>query len=89
MRMVHHGQGPWTHRIQGCGAIDPRPQSGLPSNRYPDRTERAVVLEAVKVWPGKGGASARLVRRPTLSAPVRAGLSEVRIGTKKRQDAPP
>jgi hypothetical protein len=19
-----HGSGPWTHRIQGCGAIDPR-----------------------------------------------------------------
>jgi transposase len=22
---LHHGPGPWTHRIQGCGAIDPRP----------------------------------------------------------------
>jgi hypothetical protein len=29
---------------------------GLPSDRYPDRTKRAIVLEAVKVWPGKGGA---------------------------------
>jgi hypothetical protein len=25
------------------------------TNRHPDRTKRAVVLEAVKVWPGKGG----------------------------------
>ena len=32
------------------------PESGLPSDRHPDRTKRAVVLEAVKVWPGKGSA---------------------------------
>ena len=32
------------------------PASGLPSDRHPDRTKRAVVLEAVKVWPGKLGA---------------------------------
>ena len=30
------------------------PASGLPSDRHPDRTERAVVLEAVKVWPAPG-----------------------------------
>jgi hypothetical protein len=29
------------------------PESGLPSDRYPDRSKRAVVLEAVKVWPGE------------------------------------
>ena len=29
-------------------------ERGLPSDRHPDRTKRAVVLEAVKVWPGKG-----------------------------------
>src|SRR5438477_10664203 len=27
---LHHGSGPWTHRIQGCGAIDPRPKAGSP-----------------------------------------------------------
>src|SRR5437016_1597618 len=32
------------------------PASGLPSDRHPDRTNRAVVLEAVKVWPGNSGA---------------------------------
>ena len=31
-------------------------ESGLASDRHPDRAKRAVVLEAVKVWPGKGGA---------------------------------
>ena len=55
MRMSASWFGSWTHRIQGRGAIDPRPESGLPSDRHPDRTKRAVVLEAVKVWPGKGG----------------------------------
>ncbi len=24
------GSGPWTHRIQGCGAIDPRSNAGSP-----------------------------------------------------------
>ena len=55
MRMSASWFGSWTRRIQSRGAIDPRPQSGLPSDRHPDRTKRAVVLEAVKVWPGKGG----------------------------------
>jgi len=49
------------------------PERGLPSDRHPDRTKRAVVLEAVKVWPGNGGACRKgLVRRPTLTASVRA-----------------
>src|SRR6267142_3387566 len=49
------------------------PASGLPSDRHPDRTKRAVVLEAVKGWPGNGGAGRKgLVRRPTLTASVRA-----------------
>jgi hypothetical protein len=57
---------------------DPRPASGLPSDRHPNRTECAVVLEAVKVWPGedgvcgKVGATANLdsfsARRPEQSA---------------------
>jgi hypothetical protein len=29
------------------------PARGLPSDRHPDRIERAAVLGAVKVWPGK------------------------------------
>ena len=36
------------------------PASGLPSDRHPDRTKRAVVLEAVKVWPGNGGACRKI-----------------------------
>jgi len=84
MRMSASWFGSWTHRIQGCGAIDPRPESGLPSDRHPDRTKRAVVLEAVKVWPGKGAVRPRLGRRPTLTAPARAGFAILRVGAKKR-----
>jgi hypothetical protein len=60
------------------------PASELPSDRYPDRTNRAVVLEAVKVWPGNGGACGMFVRRPSLTASARASAGEVRVGTKKR-----
>ena len=84
MRMSASWFGSWTHRIQGRGAIDPRPESGLPSDRHPDRTKRAVVLEAVKVWPGKGGVCRKAGRRPTLTAPARAGFTILRVGTKKR-----
>jgi hypothetical protein len=52
-----------------------RARKRVPSDRRPDLTERAVVLEAVKVWPGKGeavGATANLdsscARRPGAAA---------------------
>ena len=66
---LHHGSGFLTHRIQGCGAIGPRPESGLPSDRQRGQARAERV--------------ARLVRRPTLTAPGRAGLSEARVGAKK------
>src|SRR5271167_1874263 len=44
----------WTYRIQGCGAMI-RARWQAPSDRRPDRIKPAVVLEAVKVWPGKAG----------------------------------
>src|ERR1700688_5008126 len=53
---LHHGSGPWTHRIQGCGAIDPRPKAGSPLIVIPTAPSGAVVLEAVKVWPCNGAA---------------------------------
>src|SRR5262249_1056932 len=36
------------------------PARGLPSDRPPDRIERAAVLGAVKVWPGKRGARGKV-----------------------------
>ena len=63
---------------------DPRPDGKLPSDRHPDRVKRAVVLGAVKVWTGQGGASERSARRPILTAPARASVSKERVGTKNR-----
>src|SRR5215831_10560900 len=60
------------------------PGSGLPSDRLPDRSKHAVGLEAVKVWPGGDRPAARSTRRPTLTAPARAEVSDRRSGTKKR-----
>ena len=45
-----------TYRIQGCGAIDPRPKAGSPLIVIPTVPSGAIVLGAVKVWPGEGGA---------------------------------
>jgi len=53
---------------------DPRPAGKLPSDRRPDRIKRAVVLEAVKVWPGKA-----TVRRKVGAT---AGMKEVENAVK-------
>ena len=60
------------------------PERGLPSDRHPDRIERAAVLGAVKVGLANAERVERLVRRPTLTAPARAGFAILRVGTKKR-----
>jgi hypothetical protein len=58
---------------------DPRAnQAGSPRQRHPDHTKCAVVLGAVKVWPGDDGSCvATLARRPTLTAPLRATASGI------------
>ena len=61
------------------------PERGLPSDRHPDRTKRAVVLEAVKLWPGNGGACRKVGATANLdSFCARQRPSEERVGTKKR-----
>jgi len=57
------------------------PERGLPSDRHPDRIERAAVLGAVKVGLANAERVERLVRRPTLTAPARAGFAILRVGT--------
>src|SRR5260370_6586365 len=42
--------------MKGWGWVEAGPGRGRSSDRHRDRIERAVVLEAVKVWPGKGEA---------------------------------
>jgi len=83
MRMSASWFGSWTHRIQGRGAIDPRPESGLPSDRHPDRTKRAVVLEAVKVWPGKGGVRRKVGASANLDSSCARRFAILRVGAKK------
>src|SRR6516165_6933849 len=61
------------------------PESGLSSDRHPDRPQRAVVLEAVKVWPRKSEAYRKVGASANLDSPVRAtALALLRVGTKKR-----
>ena len=84
MRMSASWFGSWTHRIQGRGAIDPRPESGLPSDRHSDRTKRAVVLEAVKVWPGKGGVRRKVGASANLDSSCARRFAILRVGAKKR-----
>src|ERR1700757_3177139 len=54
---LQHGSGPWTHRIQGCGAIDPRDRKRAPlrSSFRPETILSAAVLEAVQARPGNDG----------------------------------
>ena len=81
---LHHGSGPWTHRIQGCGAIDPRPKAGSPPIVIPIAPSVPSCSKLSRCGLARAEHAARLVRRPTLTAPARAGLSEPRVGTKKR-----
>jgi hypothetical protein len=73
-------------RIQGCGAIDDRPDSGLPSD---------MSSPTIASVPPCSGLSRRGLetterealaeRRPALTAPARAGVVQhVWVGTKKR-----
>jgi hypothetical protein len=60
------------------------PAGGLPSDRHPDRTKRAVVLEAVKVWPGNGRACRKVGATANLDSFCARQRNEERVGTKKR-----
>ena len=59
-------------------------ESGLPSDRHPDRTKRAVVLEAVKVWPGKGGVRREVGASANLDSSCARRFAILRVGAKKR-----
>jgi hypothetical protein len=89
---LHHGSGPWTHRIQGCGAIDPRPKAGSPLIVIPIAPSVPSGSKLSRCG-GKGGACRKVgVRRPTLTAPARrrersAGRDEgTAFGSNKETD---
>src|SRR6516165_7774699 len=46
-----------------------RTRKRAPSDRHPDRTQRAVVLEAVKVWPSKREACRKVGAPANLDSP--------------------
>jgi len=48
MRMTASWFGPWTYRIQGCGAITPRLKAGSPLIVIPTAPSGAIALEAVQ-----------------------------------------
>src|SRR5258708_10825509 len=81
---LHHGSGPWTHRIQGCGAIDTRPKAGSPLIFIPTAPSVPSCSKLSRYGLARAKHVERLVRRPTLTAPARAGFAILRVGAKKR-----
>ena len=60
------------------------PTASSPRTCHPDHNQRAAVLGAVKAGLETTERAARPERRPTLTAPARAGLQHVWVGAKKR-----
>ena len=60
------------------------PTANSPRTCHPDHNKRAGVLGAVKAGLETTERAAGPERRPTLTAPVRAGLQHVWVGAKKR-----
>ena len=59
-----------------------RARKRAPSDRHPDRTSVPSCSKLSRCSLATAGHAVRLVRRPTLTASARAGVSEVRVGTK-------
>jgi hypothetical protein len=74
----------WTHRIQGCGATEPRPKAGSPLIVIPIALSVPSCSKLSRYGLASLEHAARLARRPTLTAPARDDVSEPRVGTKKR-----
>jgi len=60
------------------------PTASSPRTCHPDHNQRAAVLGAVKAGLEPIERAARPERRPTLTAPARAGLQHVWVGAEKR-----
>src|SRR4029077_17021954 len=66
---LHHGSGPRTYRIQGCGAIDPRPKAGSPPIVIPTAPSVPSCSKLSRYGLARAKHIERLGRRPTLTAP--------------------
>src|SRR6476620_2426595 len=81
---LHHGSGSRARRIQGCGAIDPRPKASSPLIAISTAPSVPSCSKLSRYGLERAEHTTRLVRRPTLTAPARADVSKARVGTKKR-----
>jgi hypothetical protein len=83
MRM-HHGSGPWTYRIQGCGATESRPKAGSPliviATALACRRARSCQGMA---WQGRSMPQGWGDSTPRTD-PTRIDVSDAQVGTKKR-----
>src|SRR6266496_3394962 len=66
MRMTASWSGPHGPTEYKVVARCSVPDGKLPSDRRPDRVKRDVVLRAVKVWPGQGGACGKIGAKANL-----------------------
>ena len=62
-----------------------RPMASPPLIVVPTDIKPAVVLEAVKVWPGKAGVRRKVGATANLDSSARAGFAILRVGAKKRE----
>jgi hypothetical protein len=76
-----------TYRIQGCGAMIPRPMAKLPSDHRPDHNQRVSPCSGLS---RRGlettDRAARAERRPTLTGPARVDLNT--CGSGRRNGIP-
>ena len=74
----------WTYRIQGCGAMIRAPMASSPPIVVPTASSRPSCSKLSRCGLARPQYAARLGRRPTLTAPARAGFAILRVGAKKR-----
>ena len=59
--------GPTEYKV--AARVPRAPTASSPRTRHPDHNKRAVVLEAVKAWPGQGGACGKVGATANLDGP--------------------
>ena len=73
-----------TYRIQVCGARIRARMASSPLIVIPTTTSMPSCSELSRCGLARAEHAERLVRRPTLTAPARAGFAILRVGAKKR-----
>jgi hypothetical protein len=81
---LHHGSGPWTHRIQGCGAIDPRPKAGSPLIVIPTAPSVPSCSAPSRCGLAKGGVCRKVGATPNPDSACARRRERAWVGTKKQ-----